>query len=315
MLDELQNYIKYLEAKGSSGNTVAAYLRDLNQFHSFVTSSRQLKEWSQVEPGDIRGFLARGLKGHKRSTVARKLQSIRGFFKFMHRERDLPINPASLVTPPKQERPLPKRLSVDEAFHLIESRPPQKRAYGSKEKQKAAMARDLAMLELLYSSGLRVSELVGLDLGHLRLDLDLLTVEQGKGGRSRLAPLGRTAKDALNKYLQLRNLLMPKGGAAIDAVFLNRRGGRLSVRSVQKVVDRHSLDLSAGRKVGPHTLRHAMATHLLEGGADLRSVQEILGHRSLSTTQKYTHLAVDHLLKVYDKAHPRAKEPEGEDDE
>ena len=302
MIKELNQYADYLAAKGASPHTMAAYLRDLKQFHAFIVQRRDVESWAQVEPGDIRAFMAQRLKEHKRSTVSRKLMSLRGFFGYMHIERGLPGDPARMVAPPKARQPLPKRLSVDEAFHLIESRSPRRRAYGSRDKQKAAKARDRAMLELLYSSGLRVSELVGLDLEHLRLDLDLVRVEGGKGGRSRLAPVGRTAQDAIKAYLELRHFLLPKSGAN-DAVFLNQRGGRLS---------QHSLELETGRKVGPHTLRHAMATHLLEGGADLRSVQEILGHKSLSTTQKYTHLAVDHLLKVYDKAHPRAQEPEGE---
>ena len=299
-----------MRAGGASRHTMAAYGRDLNQFLRFMAARREISGWSQIEPVDIRAFMAQGCKGLKKSTISRKLQSLRGFFGYMHTQRGLPKDPSRMVRPPKQDKPLPKRLSVDEAFHLVDSPRIQRRSYGAEEVKKAADARDAAMLEVLYSCGLRVSELVGLDLVHLRLDLGVLHVEHGKGGKERYVPLGRRADSALEHYLELRASLLSPKNQSQQAVFLNRRGGRFSQRSVQLLVDEKSMDLSVGRKVGPHTMRHAMATHMLEGGADMRSVQEMLGHKSLSTTQKYTHLNVDHLLKVYDSAHPRAKNPQ-----
>jgi integrase/recombinase XerC len=221
-------------------------------------------------------------------------------------------NPARLLRPPQQEKPLPKRLNVDEAFHLVTAPGRQPEPETGEAKLAAARLRDTAMLELLYSSGLRVSELTGLDLEHLRADLGLLQVVHGKGGRDRLVPVGKKAWEALTAWLAARHLLLAPGGGQEQALFLNQRGGgRLTPRSVQRLVGMSREGLQVGRKVSPHTLRHAMATHLLEGGADLRSVQEMLGHKSLSTTQKYTHLLGDHLSRVYDKAHPRAQAASG----
>jgi integrase/recombinase XerC len=202
---------------------------------------------------------------------------------------------------------------VDEVFHLVEAPRPRGRPYGSTELRQTLEARERAALELLYSSGLRVGELAALDVDDLRLELGLVTVRRGKGGRSRVVPVGESAAAALAAYLQVRHRLLSPQDPDQPALFLNRRGGRLSTRSLQRVVDQRRAGLSVGRRVSPHSLRHAMATHLLESGADLRSVQEMLGHKSLSTTQKYTHLTVDHLLAVYDRAHPRAARPGAEE--
>lgn len=299
------------QARGLAQNTVAAYTRDLRQFALFLQQRRGLQTWESVELAHVRFYMAGLMKTSKRSTVARKLNSIKSFFEFMCRQGRIPANPAALVRSPKQERPLPTRLSVDEAFHLVESEPKRtgRKPYAGQARQEARDARDKAMLELLYSSGLRVSELVGLDIEHIRLDLDLVQVEHGKGDHSRLVPLGEKAALALKAYMGKRAELLPKEAGAEPALFLNTRGGRLTTRSVQRMLDEHLKGMTMPRKIGPHALRHAMATHMLEAGADLRSVQEILGHKSLSTTQKYTHLTVDHLLKVYDKAHPRAVKP------
>jgi integrase/recombinase XerC len=303
------------QAKGASPHTVAAYGRDVEQFRVFAQARRELVSWRQVEAADVRAFLARELKQGQRSSVARKLMGLRGFFDYL-RERGLtPSNPARLVRIPKQERKLPRRLSVDEAFHLVESPPPAHRPYGAEEQADAASLRERAMLELMYSSGLRVSELTGLDVAHLRLDLDLVRVVHGKGDRERLVPVGSLALQALKAYLAARPVLLAPDNQGEPALFLNRRGGRYSQRSVQRMLQGHLPGLTVGRKASPHSLRHAMATHLLEGGADLRSVQEMLGHKSLSTTQKYTHLSVDHLLKVYDRAHPRAASPQGREED
>ena len=308
MEEELVQFGAWLrQGRGASAHTEAAYLRDVRAFLAFVRSRRPVEAWDQVDETDLRGFLARGLKTKKRSTMARQLGGLRSFFTFLRDHKGLAgVDRMLLVSPPKQEKPLPRRLSVDEAFHLVENEPSPVRPDGDL-KGRAAALRDRAMLELLYSSGLRVGELVGLDVDHLRLDLGLVEVRGGKGGKDRVVPLGGPAAEALTAWLEARGLLIPPEAQATPALFLNRRGGRLSARAVQQMVERRLGGLSVGRKISPHSLRHAMATHLLEGGADLRSVQEMLGHKSLSTTQKYTHLTIDHLLKVYDQAHPGAR--------
>lgn len=299
-----------MAVKGGSPKTAQAYARDAGQLADFA-AEQGLREWGQVGAAHIRSWLAKDQKGRKKSTLARKVASIRAFFEFMLERGLAGENPAALLSAPKQEKPLPTRLSVDEAFHLVEDQGPPLVPHG---KPGAARARDTAMLELLYSSGLRVGELVALKVEHLRLDLGVVRVVAGKGGRDRVVPVGRKAQEALVGYLGHRPLLLGEGqDAGEERLFLNQRGKGLSARSVQRLVEKRAGSLAVGRKVGPHALRHSMATHLLEGGADLRSVQEMLGHKSLSTTQKYTHLTVDHLLKVYDRAHPRAgaKQPDG----
>jgi integrase/recombinase XerC len=200
-------------------------------------------------------------------------------------------NPAELVSTPKKEKKVPYHLTVDEVTTLVEApRAPD-----------ILTLRDRAILEALYSCGLRVSELTGLNVGGIDL-ADATVRVLGKGGKERVVPVGRHARTALTSYLAARNHPAP------DApLFLNARGGRLTARSVRRVVDRHILHLATMKKISPHTLRHTFATHLLEAGADLRAIQELLGHASLSTTQKYTHVSIDRLMEVYDKAHPSAR--------
>jgi len=304
--DLLAAFEGYLaEGAAAAPLTRNAYLRDVREFAAFLGDRSSGMDWPQVDESEVLAWLADGLKRKKRSTMARKLMSLRKFFDFLLAQEVVAANPARQVRPPRQSKHLPARLSVDEAFHLVEG-PERSAGKALSRVQQASVLRDMAMLELLYSSGLRVSELTGLNTGHLRLDLGLVRVVSGKGGRERWVPVGTRAAEALNRYVAARPELLPEGGET-EALFLNQRGGRLSPRSVQNLVARFGGELSTGRKLSPHALRHAMATHLLEGGADLRSVQEILGHKSLSTTQKYTHLTVDRLLKVYDQAHPRAQ--------
>jgi integrase/recombinase XerC len=258
----------------------------------------------------VRSFVARRLKTHSRASVARELMSLRALGDFLVGQGLISVNPARLVAVPKQEHPLPKRLSVDEAFHILDT-PLRKEA--PTVRRAWLNLRDAAMLEMLYSSGLRVSELTGLDTGHVRLDLALVRVVRGKGSRERLVPVGEKALRALSSWLEVRPNFTKNSGLRAgeeregQPLFVNKNGSRLSVRSVQRLFS-HGLDNDTlqARRLSPHSLRHAMATHLLEGGADLRSVQEMLGHKSLTTTQKYTHLTLDHLMKVYDQAHPRA---------
>lgn len=298
---EFADYLAY--SRGASANTVAAYQRDLLQFAAFLGEERGPVGWGQVEVSDLRLFLARRLADLKRSTRARKLASLRAFFDFRV-EQHGGSNPARLLRMPHTEKALPARLSVDEAFHLVEA--PNRRPESKKKLNAERKLRDSAILEAAYSCGLRVSELTGLDLDHLRLDLELVRVAKGKGGKERLVPLGAKAAEALSKYLKVRDRFLRPGRLAEQALFLSQKGGRISSRQVERIVEGSLEGLKVSRKVSTHSLRHAMATHLLEGGADLRSVQEMLGHESLSTTQKYTHLAMDHLMKVYDRAHPLA---------
>lgn len=312
--NRLRAFESYLaEGAAAAPLTRSAYLRDVGEFAAFLSASGPGWDWPSVGESQVLAWMAQGLKSKQRSTMARKLMSLRKFFDFLLRQGEVAANPARLVRPPRQGRHLPVRLSVDEAFHLVQG-PAREQGKALSPAQRAAGLRDMAMLELLYSSGLRVSELTGLDAGHLRLDLGLVRVVSGKGGRERWVPVGSRAMEALKNYLAARAELAPQGMEQ-EALFLNQKGGRMTPRSVQRLVARFAGELSAGRRLSPHALRHAMATHLLEGGADLRSVQEMLGHKSLSTTQKYTHLTVDHLLKVYDQAHPRAHETGGEEDE
>jgi integrase/recombinase XerC len=226
--------------------------------------------------------------------VGRKLASIRSFYRFLVREGLLESNPLEGIATPKAEKRLPKFFSVDDIFRLMDA------ATGDK----SAIARDKAILELLYSSGLRVSELESLNLNELDLSEGMVKV-MGKGRKERMIPVGNKALEAVREYLKYRDSF----GRVRDekALFLNCRGGRLTSRSVARIVDKYLRRAGVAGHGSPHTLRHSFATHLLDAGADLRGIQELLGHASLSTTQKYTHITTDKLMEVYDKAHPRAK--------
>ncbi|MBK6846655.1 MAG: tyrosine recombinase XerC [Proteobacteria bacterium] len=292
-----------------SPHTVRAYRRDLEQFLSFAEQrfGRALTP-SDFELPALRGFVAALFPTCDSATVARKLSCLRSLGAFLVRERVRPDNPACLISLPKRRPVLPRVLDVDETFRLIEAA----------HVDGAVGARDLAVVEVLYSSGVRVAELCAVDLSDVELPADarepgVIRVRHGKGGRERLVPFGGAARRALDAYLQRRAELGKGGrGAASPALWLNTRGGRLGVRSVARVVARAS-ELAMNRTpASPHTLRHSCATHLLDAGAGLRTIQEILGHASLQTTQRYTHVSVDHLLEVYDRAHPRARRPPGQ---
>ncbi|GAB4390327.1 MAG: tyrosine recombinase XerC [Thermodesulfovibrionales bacterium] len=287
MREHLGKFLKYLEVqRGASAHTLRAYRGDLERFLAAADEKPGLD--------DVRAFLASEIKrGSSKSTASRRLAAVRSFFKFLHREGLLGANPAKLVPSPRQGRPLPSYLSVDEAFSLVET----PRGIG------ILAARDRAILELLYSSGLRVSELAGLDVEDLNVREGLVKV-RGKGKKERIVPVGGAALEAVRAYMVERTLARKTH----KALFLNRDGARLTDRSVRRVVARHARATGLGGRVSPHTLRHSFATHLLHGGADLRVIQELLGHSSLSTTQKYTHLDIAHLMEVYDRAHPVAKE-------
>lgn len=289
MQEHIDKFLRYLEfEKGVSAHTLRAYRKDLKIFSGAVNTAPE-----NIDVIDVRGFIAGQIKqGLNKTTVGRRLSSIRSFFKFLYREGFIRANPAKLVSNPKMQKLLPRFLSVDDVFSLVE----QPEGIGF------LPARDRAILELLYSSGLRVSELSGLNTDEVNTKEHLVKV-RGKGKKERIVPVGTKAVDVLKTYLIERFLLKSKE----KALFLNRLGTRLTDRGVRRIVVKYAKRMAMNTRVGPHVLRHTFASHLLQGGADLRVIQELLGHSSLSTTQKYTHLDITHLMDIYDKAHPLAR--------
>ena len=281
--------------RGLSPHTVKNDRSDLTQFVDFLDAELGMSKLKAVDVLAIRGFLAELHKnGVARSSVARKLAAIRTFFRYLTREGVLDKNPARLVSTPRLDKKLPGRLEQDEVERLV-SAPDAATPLGR---------RDRAMLELLYATGLRVGELVSLDVSATDLQNRMVRVT-GKGGKERIVPFGELALDAIRTYLSDR-LELVRRGEGTDALFLNARGGRLTSRSVRRLLDRYLRDAALRSNLSPHSLRHAFATHLLEQGCDLRSIQELLGHQSLMTTQKYTNLSTKKLLDVYEKTHPKA---------
>jgi len=293
--------------KGYSPHTIAAYGRDLREFAARFAEKLAARYSGAAAPDlvtgdDIHAYI-QSLRGDSAATVARKLSSLRSFFRFLQRRHGLVTDPLAGISAPKIRQGIPVFLTVDEAFALMEAPGP----------QDAAMRRDRAILELLYSTGARVSELVSRNVADLDFTTAILRIK-GKGGKERLSPVGLPAIEAIRAWLPERAAILAGNRAAgravaDDALFLNRRGGRLTTRSVERLVSFYSERAGIIQMVTPHALRHSFATHLLEMGADLRSVQELLGHASLSTTGRYTHLNIDHLAGVYDQAHPLANQP------
>ncbi len=297
----IERYLEYLSIERNvSLHTLRSYRNDLYGFEAFFRENKlALASDSVVDVGKIdhvmvRAYLGSLYRKNRKSSMARKVASIRSFFKFLVREQVIPLNPALLVKTPKQEKSIPAVLSVDDVFRLVES----------PENASANEIRDRAILETLYSSGLRVGELVGLDLDGIDLDLAVVRIV-GKGRKERIVPLGSKAAAALKSYLGERGRLQ-RGDGKEKALFLNVRGGRLTARSVARIVEKYAKRCGLSKQISPHSLRHTFATHLLDGGADLRGIQELLGHVSLSTTQKYTHVGMDRLIDIYDRAHPRS---------
>ncbi|MBI5055488.1 MAG: tyrosine recombinase XerC [Nitrospirae bacterium] len=289
MKRHIEQFLEYLKAeRGVSVHTLKAYTEDLREFNAFLDKGPK-----DIDNLDIRSFLASlHHKKLKKTSISRKLATIRSFYKYLHREGYVDKNPARLVSSPKVPKTLPRFLTIDETFTLMEN--PQGDTFKP--------SRDKAILELLYSSGLRVSELTSLDIGDLDIKESLVRVK-GKGKKERIIPVGGKAMEAIQNYLSERISLKKKS----PALFLNNRGGRLTQRSVRRILLHYSRMINLKGGLSPHTLRHTFATHLLHEGADLRSIQELLGHSSLSTTQKYTHVDIKHLMEVYDKAHPLSK--------
>lgn len=289
-----EQFLVELRARDLSPNTVDAYGRDVAEFLRFC--ERLGADPLRAGPDTVRSFLARQTTlGRARSTVARKAASLRGFYRFALRRKVRPDNPATLVGTPKRARLLPgvlKRREVDALVAL----PPDDDPYG---------LRDRAIIELLYGAGIRVSELCGLDVDDVDFRGGRVRV-LGKGRKERIVPMGEPAADALRRYLARGRPATVKEGSPAAALLYNRRGRRMGPRDVRSVVYRYAREAAPGAKVSPHTLRHTFATHLLEGGADLRSVQELLGHVDLRTTQIYTQVSRERLREAYERAHPRA---------
>lgn len=294
MQAEIAAFLRHLEReRNASPHTVRAYAEDLEQFalHAEKDLGRAATP-SDVDHLLIRSFLARlHRQGLKTTSAARKLAALRTFFRYLCREGILARNPARALLSPRLEKRVPTYLDERDVSLLIEMP-------GEGE----AAVRGRAILELLYATGIRCSELVGLDLDEIDHGARMIRV-LGKGRKERIVPFGTRAGSALEAYLALRSRSAPRTGA----VFLNARGGRLTDRSVRLLVAKRVRAVALARKVSPHTLRHSFATHLLERGADLRAIQELLGHASLATTQRYTHVNTRHLLEIYNRTHPRAK--------
>jgi integrase/recombinase XerC len=311
MRSQLAAFLEHLRLnRNASAHTAAAYQSDISQFLDFAA---QLLDTANLEPrhlqlGTIRAFMAELYRqGHARASVARKLSALRAFGRFLRREGLIDSDPASLAASPKRERKIPAHLSIDEMTRLLEM-PDVSDPLG---------CRDRAILELFYASGLRLSELVGLDLDDVNLRARMVRV-MGKGAKERLVPFNSATERSLREWLKVRTVLRANGssesplesrrpkGQSRDPLFLNFRGARLTGRSVQRLVARYVASCSTRFGISPHALRHSFATHLLQRGADLRAIQELLGHVQLSTTQRYTHVNAAQLLDVYRKAHPRA---------
>lgn len=317
----MEKYLEYLRyQRNVSEHTLRNYQSDLKQFYDYLTQTpegkrRPAPELEQIDNITIREFLgALYQKGNKKTSVARKLASLRSFMKFLAVRGAIPANPAKTVATPRQPKRLPDYLTINGTEALVEA----------PDASTPAGKRDRAILELLYATGVRVSELVGLDMEDINFGDSLIRV-LGKGRKERIVPFGQKAREALELYLGAREELRPrKQGRSLRrpepanegrgntktagaAVFLNSRGGRLTARSIGYLVDRYIGQLAQKMKAHPHTLRHTFATHMLGAGADLRSIQELLGHESLSTTQKYTHVSIDQLVRTYQSCHPRAR--------
>jgi integrase/recombinase XerC len=287
---ELSEFADHLaRVAGASPHTQRAYLSDLRQLATWLAESGKVLD--AADRDDLRAFLASRFGGNQPATLARKQASLRAYYEHRVRMGFLADSPARRLVSPRRRRSLPDVVSVDDVFALLDT----------PSSQTAAGLRDRCALELMYGAGLRVSELVGLNVADL-IDGRSALLVRGKGRKERVVPLVAKAKASLEAYLARRGEL---GGG--PALFLNRRGGRLTARSVARHLARYALICATQRHVHPHALRHSFATHLLDMGADLRGIQELLGHASLSTTQRYTHVSSERLVQIYEDAHPRAR--------
>ncbi len=306
IINQIDSFLEYLSAqKDYSKNTNRAYLNDLYEFLYYFAEIKRVnteipKEMASLLPGDvdaiaIRGYLSRLYKKkNKKSTVARKLSALRSFFRFLLKHEAVTNNPADLILTPKQDKPIPAYLTVDDIFRLLDSI----------KTNTLSGLRNKAMFEVLYSTGIRVSELSGLDIDSVDFSGGVIKV-LGKGKKERIVPVGKRALAAVSEYRKACAEKKYSVNYDLNALFLNKNDTRLSERSIARILKQLALECGITVPVYPHAIRHTFATHMLDAGADLRGVQELLGHESLSTTQKYTHVTIDRLTRAYDKAHPR----------
>jgi integrase/recombinase XerC len=299
----IDRYTYYLQnERNASPHTVRNYRSDLMQFRDFLTQTEPgtLVSIHSVDALRVRSFLAFLYQHEKKKTsIARKLAAVRAFLKFLCREGILSANPAAAVSTPKLAKTLPRIMSEEEMNAFLD------RLAQEAQNGDPVLRRDRAILELLYASGLRVSELEGLDVRSVNFG-DGFVLVRGKGRKERIVPFGSKAKKAIEDYLPAREKVLQANQRSNTALFLNLKGGRLTVRSVDRLVKKYVRLFGPNVKTSPHSLRHAFASHLLGEGADLRAIQEMLGHTSLSTTQKYTQVSIQQLIEVYDKTHPKA---------
>ena len=288
-------FLRGLEQRNCSPHTITAYRKDLAQFTEYLGGERS---WNHVDHVRIRGFLSQLYeRGLSKTSVARCLAAIRSLFKWLAQEGEVKQNPARLVSTPRLPKRLPRVPTIEEMNTVLDSSLPETAAFPE---------RDRLILELLYGCGLRNSELVGINLADIYWSNEAILV-RGKGKKQRLAPFGDSAALALKQYITARDKLLAEKKKSTPALLLNRRGARLTTRSVGRIVKQIAVASGLSPDVHPHTLRHAFGTHMLEEGADLRSIQELLGHERLATTQRYTQLSMKHVVAVYDQTHPRAK--------
>ncbi|HJT68748.1 MAG TPA: site-specific tyrosine recombinase/integron integrase [Terriglobales bacterium] len=287
-------FLKSLAERNASLHTIKAYRQDLNAFSAYI-GSRRLDDIDHIA---IRGFLSQLYEnGLSKTSVARALAAVRSLYRWLAQEGEVEQNPAALVSTPKLPKKLPRVPTLEEMNSVLDGGMPEIASFPE---------RDRLMLELLYGCGIRNSELVGINLDDVRLSAEAILI-RGKGKKERYVPFGDAVKSALKSYLPARQLVLSEARKHTPALLINQRGGRLTTRSVGRIIKKIAVAKGLSPDVHPHTLRHAFGTHMLEEGADLRAIQEMLGHERLSTTQRYTQLSMKHLLSVYDQTHPRAK--------
>jgi integrase/recombinase XerC len=290
----VKDFLRHLRARNASPHTVKAYTHDLALFAAYAGS----RGWKQIDHVAVRGFLAQLYdKGLSKTSVARALAGVRSFYRWLAREGLVEQNPAKLVATPKLAKKLPRVPTIEEMNFVIDGEMPEVAAFPE---------RDRLMLELLYGCGIRNSELTGINLNDIGHSAETILIH-GKGKKQRYVPFGDSVKNALAAYLPERQKNLAAVNKRSNALLINRRGGKLTSRSVGRIVKKIAVARGLSPDVHPHTLRHAFGTHMLEEGADLRAIQELLGHERLATTQRYTQLSVKHVLQVYDQTHPRAK--------
>jgi integrase/recombinase XerC len=290
----VSDFLRHLREKNSSPHTIKAYAGDLESFAAYCGS----RDWKRIDHIAIRGFLSQLYeRGLSKASVARALAAVRSLYRWLAQEGVVEQNPAKLVATPKLPKKLPRVPTIEEMNSVLDGQMPETAAFPE---------RDRLMLELLYGCGIRNSEMTGINVDDVRISAEAILI-RGKGKKERYVPFGESVKSALVAYLPARQATLAETRKNCAALLINQRGGRLTTRSVGRIVKRIAVAKGLSPDVHPHTLRHAFGTHMLEEGADLRAIQELLGHERLATTQRYTQLSMKHVLQVYDQTHPRAK--------